>query len=131
MLRLMAMRLSGIALLAFLLVGASGCTSEANTADSPQPPEFVNSLPDEFQHACGKPGSVVAVQAVPVTVQQADCDLTGVTIDYRGARLDVPQRGQTEAAVFDGVYDDAGAPSTSFGLVVRRAETGNVTVNIG
>ena len=39
-------------------------------------------VPEEFQPACGRPGSRVIVRHFPVTIPHALCDLTGVAISY-------------------------------------------------
>lgn len=44
----------------------------------------LTAVPPEFRPACGRPGSRVTVRQVPVKVQHALCDLTGVTLSYPG-----------------------------------------------
>ena len=80
-------------------------------------------VPPEFWAACGRPGSRVEVQSVPVTVRQADCDLSGVTLSYRGAGLGVPEPGTGVA----GDWDAAAGGTTRSASMDRDAGTGDVT----
>jgi hypothetical protein len=79
-----------------------------------------SSVPVEFRHACGHPGSHVVARHLPVTVRHADCDLTGVDIsaaDRAGAY--VPRRELWGGEI---------ANSSGFHLMVD--DDGNVTVRV-
>ena len=82
-------------------------------------PDNLSAVPPEFQHACGHPGAEVVVRQVPVTVQHADCDLTGVVISY-------PGRGGATVPAEDGVTVGS---STGFTLTVHPG-TLDVTVDV-
>ena len=112
-----------------LLLPLAGCGSStaqdqlqpAAAATTPAPDSRV---PPEFRHACGKPGSTVDVRNAPVTVRQAACDLTGVTLELDGIGTYVPAPGEGVSAIGDAVLG-----STSGSLRVERdARTGDVTV---
>jgi len=76
-------------------------------------------VPPEFRPACGRPGSHVTVQRVPVTVPHALCDLTGVMVSY-------PGRG---GAIVPG--RPGGGVSNSKGIQIRvDAVTRDVTVTV-
>ncbi|HEU0238152.1 MAG TPA: hypothetical protein VFR11_02580 [Micromonosporaceae bacterium] len=83
-------------------------------------------MPAEFRAACGHPGRTVVVQRVPVTVRHADCDLTGVTIRYGHAAVDVPTPGLTASTVVDLVAPD-GQPTEI--QVATDADTRDVKVS--
>src|SRR5687768_5511451 len=44
---------------------------------SPNAPDAA--VPEEFESACGKPGSRVVTERLEVLIKRSDCDLTGVT----------------------------------------------------
>lgn len=50
-------------------------------------------VPEEFQPACGRPGTRVVTQRLQVRIQHSACDLTGVTIENQGRALTVPEPG--------------------------------------
>lgn len=79
----------------------------------------LSAVPLEFRAACGRPGSHVTVQRVPVTVPHALCDLTGVIVRY-------PGRGGATVPGSPG-----GGVANSLGLQLRvDAHTQDVTVTV-
>ena len=60
---------------------------------SPTESEATAAVPEEFQAACGKPGSRVVTELLEVTIKHSDCDLTGVTIVNQDRGLTVPEPG--------------------------------------
>ena len=56
-------------------------------------------VPAEFVPACGHPGTVVTITAVPITVFRASCDVTGVEVHYGLASAVVPAMGRVERHV--------------------------------
>lgn len=104
-----------IALVAPLLLAACGGHSSPTAVHQAH-------APAEFQHACGHPGSTVEVAKVPVTVQHAACDLTGVVLRYQGSTATVPGKNQAVAFNQDG-------PTASRSLTVSVDSDGNVTVS--
>jgi hypothetical protein len=74
-------------------------------------------VPEEFQPACGRPGSRVIVRHFPVTIPHALCDLTGVAISYPGYGGATVPRGSGSIGT-----------SSGFTLVVHPG-TLDVTVN--
>ena len=79
----------------------------------------LRAVPPEFRPACGRPGSHVTVQRVPVTVPHALCDLTGVIVRY-------PGRGGATVPGSPG-----GGVANSLGLQLRvDAHTQDVTVTV-
>jgi hypothetical protein len=87
----------------------------------------LSAVPPEFQPACGHPGAEVVVSKVPVTVNHADCDLTGVVVSFPG------RGGATvPAGAGAGVGVGAGAglgTGNGFTLTVHPG-TLDVTVNV-
>lgn len=81
--------------------------------------EDLSAVPPEFQPACGRPGAEVVVSKVPVTVNHADCDLTGVVVSY-------PGRGGATVPAEAGV---GVGTSNGFTLTVHPG-TLDVTVNV-
>ena len=79
----------------------------------------LRAVPPEFRPACGRPGSHVIVQQVPVTVSHALCDLTGVILSY-------PGRGGATVPASPG---DGVANSTGLQLKVD-SRTQDVTVTV-
>ena len=71
----------GQVLAAITALALTAAVTAACGASRPRPR---TAIPQEFQAACGRPGSHVRVRKVPVTIRHADCDLTGVVITYRG-----------------------------------------------
>ena len=84
-----------------------------------EPDRHLTAVPPEFRPACGRPGSHVTVQQVPVTVPHALCDLTGVIVSY-------PGRGGAAVPGSPG-----GGVANSMGLRLQvDAETRDVTVTV-
>lgn len=80
--------------------------------------------PAAFRPACGHPGTTVVVTAVPVTIGRASCDLTGVTIRYGYASVEVPASGSEVAIVDTLVYTQV--PTRL--MVSVDGHTGDVTI---
>ena len=92
---------------AWLLLGVmlSGCGDAANVREaaapevttpsspSPSPSAPEAAVPEEFESACGKPGSRVVTERLEVRIKRSDCDLTGVTIVNQGRGAMVPEPG--------------------------------------
>jgi hypothetical protein len=79
-------------------------------------------VPQAFQTACSHPGAQVTVSSLPATIRRTACDLTGVTVAYRGSGVTVPENGQTAAAMLD-----TASGGTELYAVVDAA-TGDVTI---
>jgi hypothetical protein len=62
------------------------------------------------------------VSSLPATIRRTACDLTGVTVAYRGSGVTVPENGQTAAAMLD-----TASGGTELYAVVDAA-TGDVTI---
>jgi len=110
MLRPMRMRSLGLPLLLVLAAcGGQDVQAQLSVQSPPAaPPSPAASarpgVPQEFWAACGKPGRTVEVKSVPVTVRHADCDLTGVSLVYRGlGGVVVPEPGTGVTGNFDAV----------------------------
>lgn len=73
-----------------VIAGAAALLAASCGASSAQ---LTTRPPQEFQAACGHPGSVVELTAVPVVVPHAACDLAGVVIRYQGVGVTVPPDG--------------------------------------
>lgn len=96
-------------------------TATASSVATPRP-----GVPSEFTQACGRPGSRVEVQSVPVTVRHADCDLSGVSLSYEGVGAVVPKPGGGV-----GSFGDAGEGGTSRSAIVTRDKmTKDVTFTV-
>jgi hypothetical protein len=102
----------------------AGCVALAGCGSGAAKPDL-SKVPPEFRSACGHPGSTVQVKDVPVTVPHADCDLTGVTIYYQAAFVEVPDPGKTESMVVDTFKE---SPPPSHVVVSVDAKTLDVTV---
>lgn len=96
--RLMAMR---ILVLLVSSLALSGCTggdalrqvgSDGSATATPSSTAS-SDVPEEFQAACGKPGSEVVTERLQVRIKHSDCDLTGVTIVNQGRGAVVPEPG--------------------------------------
>ena len=79
-----------------LLVMAGACALLTSCGDSTGAPQSA-AVPAEVQPACGRPGTVVKLVEVPVTIKHADCDLTGVVLEHGGAGVTVPTSGNVTA----------------------------------
>jgi hypothetical protein len=79
-------------------------------------------VPAEFRAACGHPGRTVIVLQVPVTVRHADCDLTGVTIQYGHASVVVPKPGESAGAIVDLVRPDSEPTEINVGTAVGKLD---------
>ena len=111
---------------AVALVGlAVGCGQSSNNAQLRSTAH--SSVPAEFRPACGRPGSAVIVRHVPVTVRHADCDLTGVSLEYGVAAAVVPRSGEGVGADVD-VARGSREPSGTLNISVD-ATTGDVSVS--
>lgn len=100
---------AGMAVIALSALAAAAC---GNT-----PPAGQSRVPPAFRAACGRPGTVVLVRKVPITIPHADCDLTGVTISAPG------RGGATVPRI-------SGSVGTSSGLTLTiQPGTLDVTVN--
>lgn len=86
-------------LLAVLLSGCNDADGLRQTAaaepatPSPTESQATAGVPEEFEAACGKPGSRVVTERLEVTIKHSDCDLTGVIIVNQGRGLTVPEPG--------------------------------------
>lgn len=70
----------------------------------PGPTAGLPSVPAELRGACGRPRTRVAVRTAPFSVATAQCDLTGVQLDYEGMSVNVPALGDaSESAHADGL----------------------------
>ena len=101
-----------------LLAGcATGGQVTTGTSQLPTPPAG-------FGPACGHPGTLVTLLAVPVVVKRDVCDITGVNLRYGLAEVTVPASGRAERQV------ETFAPTTAplHILVVVDPTTGDVTV---
>jgi hypothetical protein len=76
-------------------IAACGSTSERPAGGT----DTTAAVPAEFVPACGHPGTVVTITAVPVTVFRASCDVTGVEVHYGLASAVVPATGKVERNV--------------------------------
>lgn len=86
-----ALRLSHVVLVSVML---SSCgNAQSGSLVSPPSPTPTATPPAEFAAACGKPGAVVEVKRVPVTITRASCDLTGVIVNHEGVGVTVPPEG--------------------------------------
>lgn len=77
-------------------------------------------LPESLGAACGHPGAQAVLTDVPITVPQAQCDLTGVVVLYGSTGVTVPSEGGVGADA-DGI-----SSSVEFGANVDPV-TGDVT----
>jgi hypothetical protein len=89
-------------------------------SSAPQQP----AVPEEFEPACGKPGSKVEVRAETVTVPRRDCDLRGVTLTHKGAGAVVPDAPGDSVSIFQDA--PVGEQTQSASVSVDKA-TGDVT----
>jgi hypothetical protein len=89
-------------LLGFVLTGCGDAAADRQTAateasatstPSPSPNAPDAAVPEEFESACGKPGSRVVTERLEVHIKRSDCDLTGVTIVNQGRGAMVPEPG--------------------------------------
>ena len=103
----MVMRPLALPLL-LVLAACAGGDGPAQSVVAASPPVASSPLaspragvPPELWAACGKPGSTVEVEAVPVTVRHADCDLSGVTLMHAGVGMAVPKPGEGGAGFFE------------------------------
>lgn len=91
-------------LLAFMLSACGNAeevrqtaAAEASAASTPAPSPSASgatpAVPEEFEAACGKPGSRVVTEHLEVRIKRSDCDLTGVTIVNQGRGAMVPEPG--------------------------------------
>jgi hypothetical protein len=61
-------------------------------------------VPAELRAACGHPRTRVAVHTAPFSVATAQCDLTGVELDYEGMSVSIPAQGdESQSAHADGL----------------------------
>ena len=104
---------------AAVLLGAMACGGQqVVTRSLGEPSETATA--DPIAAACGHPGTAVQVPAERRTVKNADCDLTGVTLQHGMGGSVVPRPGVAIAGNFDG-------PTSSSGIVVTTATNGDVT----
>jgi len=108
-----------------LLAGCAALAACSAGGDAGKPKPDLSRVPAEFREACGKPGAIVYVDSVPVTVRHADCDLTGVKIYHDAAFALVPEPGKTASMIVDTFKLD---PPPSSIWVVVDATTLDVTV---
>ncbi len=109
-------RLPGRAGLAWR-AGSAAAIAAATVCACASAPSGSQTVPAEFQHACGHPGAQVTVRTFPVTISHADRDLTGVAIS-------IPGRGGAT------VPRGGGSTGNSMGFTLTaRPGTLDVTVN--
>lgn len=78
-----------------------------------------------MQAACGHPGRHVQLKQVPLTVDKADCDLTGVVVSYRNAGAVVPDHPGGVSGFADGTT------AATSGSISIRVTKKSVTIDGG